>query len=158
MNSSAIERDAATNWRLLLWDQLERDELYELLRLRIEVFVVEQACAFQDLDGYDLVAEHLLGRAADGRLLAYARLLPPGAKYREASIGRLVTAPAVRARGLGRALMARALIACRNRWPGPIRIGAQQRLQPFYEQYGFAVAGPPYLEDGIWHVEMKSPS
>lgn len=170
MTSSAPEptaRAQAAIFSLLDWATLDADRLYALLRLRAEVFVVEQDCAFQDLDDYDRVAWHLLGwqpapgpfpgPGAAGRLLAYARLLPPGARYAEASVGRLVTAPAVRGTGLGRRLMTESLRQCRKRWPGPVRIGAQQRLRRFYESFGFCVDGAPYLEDGIAHVEMLLP-
>ncbi|MDR3415478.1 MAG: GNAT family N-acetyltransferase [Nevskia sp.] len=142
-------------WRWLCWDELSTDLLYRLLRLRSEVFVVEQACAFQDLDGLDPRCEHLCGCDAAGDLLAYARLLPPGLKYPEASLGRLVTAPGVRRTGLGRELMRQALDGCRRRYPDqPLRIGAQQRLERFYAGFGFAAVAAPYLEDGIVHVDM----
>jgi len=147
--------DSIITWRWLRWQDFSADRLYELLRLRSAVFVVEQACAFQDLDGYDAASEHLCASAAAGELLAYARLLPPGLKYPEPSIGRVVTAQAVRRSGLGRELMRQTLAGCRARYPGrPIRIGAQRRLERFYAEFGFVTAGKPYLEDDIWHVDM----
>ncbi|MDE2149382.1 MAG: GNAT family N-acetyltransferase [Gammaproteobacteria bacterium] len=160
MTSSTAEQPSAPpalTFSTRIWTALDLDRLYALLRLRAEVFVVEQNCAFQDLDGYDRVADHLLGEDCAGHLFAYARLLPPGAKYVEASIGRLVTAPSLRGTGVGRQLLATALRECQRRWPAPVRIGAQQRLQRFYETFGFTVDGPPYLEDGIRHVEMLLP-
>lgn len=129
--------------------------LYEAMRLRSEIFVVEQNCVFPDMDGIDTDCLHLCGLSAEGALLAYARLVPPGIKYAEPSIGRVVTAQAARGLQLGRALMVEAIAGTGSRYPGQaIRIGAQQRLQRFYESLGFAQDGEPYLEDGIWHIEM----
>ena len=146
----------ALHWRLWRWNEWSNDQLYEALRLRSAVFVVEQACAFPDMDGLDPACTHLCGRDDDGRLLAYARLLAPGVKYAEASIGRVVTAIEGRGRQHGRALMREALRLIRERHPDtPIRIGAQQYLQRFYGSLGFEPAGEPYLEDGIWHLEMR---
>ncbi|MBL6751441.1 MAG: GNAT family N-acetyltransferase [Nevskia sp.] len=158
MNGASVVADSLA-WRWFGFGGWPPALLYEALRLRSAVFVVEQNCVFADMDGLDPDCEHLCGVAADGSLLAYARLLPPGLKYAEASIGRVVTAGAVRRTGLGRQLMRQALDGCRARYPGqPVRIGAQQRLERFYADFGFAVAGPPYLEDGIWHVEMVAPA
>ena len=132
--------------------------LYALLRLRSEVFVVEQRCVFQDMDGADGDCLHLLCEGADGRLLASARLVPAGLKYAEASIGRVVIAPPARGGGLGHELMREAVRALEGQWgPQAIRIGAQARLQAFYEQHGFVRDGEPYVEDGIPHIEMLRP-
>lgn len=142
-------------WHWHRWNTLSNDLLYALLKLRTEVFVVEQDCVFQDMDGLDAASEHLCALDEAGALIGYARLLPPGLKYPEASIGRVVVPFALRRTALGRALMAQALAGCAERYPQvPIRIGAQQRLQGFYEGFGFAASGAPYLEDGILHVEM----
>ena len=130
-------------------------ELYALLQLRSEVFVVEQACAFQDIDGLDEAALHLLGYTETGELAAYARLLPAGASYAQASIGRVVTSARHRGGGLGRQLLAEALARCEAQWGRQlIKIGAQQYLRAFYESFGFVAAGAGYLEDGIPHVHM----
>jgi len=140
------------------FSELTVTALYELLRLRAAVFVVEQRCPYQDLDGLDARAWHLTGHAGD-ELAAYARLLPPGAAWAEASVGRIVTAGAVRGRGYGRALVARALGELRGRLgDAPVRIGAQRYLETFYREFGFAVAGAPYDEDGIPHVPMLRPA
>jgi len=143
-------------WRFQPFGALALPALYEVLALRSEVFVVEQACAFQDLDGLDAQAWHLQGRsAADGRLLAYARCLPPGAKYVEASIGRVVTHASARGTGLGHALMRQALDCTVREWgQQAIRIGAQARLEGFYRQHSFEPTSQSYLEDGIAHIEM----
>lgn len=146
------------DWRFARFDELSPGEIHDLYRLRAAIFVVEQACAFQDLDGADPQSWHLLGRR-DGELLAYARLVPPGVKYDEPSIGRIVTAHPVRRTGLGRTLVREALARAEKLWPGrAVRIGAQQRLEKFYEDFGFVTASAPYDEDGIAHVEMVRPA
>jgi len=146
-------------WRCLPFDALLPRTLYALLQLRSAVFVVEQACAFQDLDGADPACMHLLGeRARPGRapeLLAYTRLVPAGLKYAEASLGRVVTAPATRGTGLGHALMAESVRTLHSLWGvQPIRIGAQAHLEGFYNAHGFMSDDKPYIEDGIPHMEM----
>ncbi|MEZ5704126.1 MAG: GNAT family N-acetyltransferase [Burkholderiaceae bacterium] len=134
--------------------------MYRLLQLRSAVFVVEQACVFQDMDGLDFAAVHLLGEVGDTggkseRLWAYARLLPAGTSFAEASIGRVVTSPEARGTGIGHALMRQAVAELHRLWgPQPIRIGAQAHLQSFYRQSGFEPKGALYLEDGIEHIEM----
>ena len=141
-------------WRFVPFSALTTLELYELLRLRSEVFVLEQACAFLDMDGADTEAMHLLGER-DGRLAAYARCFAAGVKFAEASIGRVVTHASARGGGIGHVLMKEAVDRLQARWgPQAIRIGAQARLQNFYEQHGFVQNGEPYMEDGIPHIEM----
>ena len=117
---------------------------------------MEQACIFQDMDGADDQCFHLLGETADkATLVAYARLVPAGLKFTEASIGRVVTLPAARGGGLGHVLVREAVQALHGLWGvHPIRIGAQSRLQAFYRQHGFEPDGPIYIEDGIDHIEM----
>lgn len=130
-------------------------ELYALLQLRSAVFVVEQACPFQDLDGQDQAAHHLLGYADTGELAAYARLFGAGISYAQASIGRVVTAPRYRRFGLGRQLLQRAIAQCDTLFGAqPIKIGAQLYLKAFYESFGFVQQGGGYLEDGISHIYM----
>ena len=146
-------------WRCLPFAAMDVASLYRVLQRRAEVFVVEQACAFQDLDGLDPACMHLLGEthgaASDPCLLAYARLLPAGLAFAEASIGRVVTAPARRGSGLGHALMGEAVAQLQRLWgEQAIRIGAQAHLQAFYRRHGFAPQGARYLEDGIDHIEM----
>jgi ElaA protein len=111
------------------------------------------------MDGLDAACHHLLGESAEGQLLAYARLVPAGLAFAEASVGRVVTAPPARGRALGyamgHALMAQACTQLAALWGAqPIRIGAQAHLQAFYAQHGFVAEGPEYIEDGIAHVEM----
>ena len=151
---------SALRWQLSPFDELPARELYAAMRLRAEVFVVEQQCAFADPDGHDPRALHLLGwrdAAPDEppALLAYARIFAPGALYAEASIGRVVTSPAARGAGLGRALMAEALARTASLFPGaPVRLAAQQRLEKFYTALGFRTVSTSFLEDGIVHVYM----
>jgi ElaA protein len=151
-------RQAAIEWQWSAFGDLSGGEVYELMALRQRVFVVEQDCIFQDADGRDPAAWHLLGRIADEsgkRLVAYARIFEAGVRYAEMSIGRIVSAPEVRGSGVGRAIVREAMRRCAELWPDqPIRIGAQRRLEQFYEGFGFSAAGEPYLEDGIEHIDM----
>ena len=141
-------------WRFAPFDELTSAELYAVLQLRSEVFVVEQACVFQDMDGADAAAMHLLG-TLDGQLVAYARCLAAGIKFSEASIGRIATRDSVRGSGAGHALAEKAIACLLQQWGAQaIRIGAQARLELFYRQHGFVKTGALYMEDGIPHIEM----
>jgi ElaA protein len=141
-------------WQCKTFDALNAAELYALLQLRTEVFVVEQTCIFQDMDGADDQALHLMG-TRDGQLVAYARLFPAGVKFDEASIGRVITRSSARGTGLGHALIRQAMAALVAQWgEQPIRIGAQARLKAYYARHGFVDVGKPYIEDGIDHIEM----
>ncbi|MBS7807566.1 GNAT family N-acetyltransferase [Variovorax sp. PCZ-1] len=141
-------------WQFVAFDALSTQQLYSLLQLRTEVFVVEQNCVFQDMDGADSEAMHLLG-IQENQLVAYARCFNAGIKFKEASIGRVITRSSMRGTGAGHALMRQAIQSLEQAWGGqPIRIGAQARLEKFYQQHGFAVASAPYIEDGIPHIEM----
>ena len=159
---TAPSRVSTIRWRFGRFDELTPREVHDLFQARSEVFVVEQACVFQDIDGADPACWHLLGygrtsrRAAEeDQLLASCRLVPGGLKYAEPSIGRVVTVPAVRGTGLGRVLMREALRRTGRLWPGrAIRIGAQAHLERFYGEFGFTRASEPYDEDGIAHIQM----
>jgi len=141
-------------WIVKTFEELTTTELYALLRLRSEVFVVEQACAFQDMDDTDQLAVHVMGYI-DHELAAYTRLFGPGIKYTYASIGRVVTSKKARGTGAGRQLMEYSIAAVEERFgKGPIKIGAQQYLQKFYTSLGFVQSSETYLEDGIPHIEM----
>jgi len=160
------EAEAEFIWRCKPWSELDIESLYSLLRLRSEVFVVEQDCVYQDLDDKDRWSLHCwLERSGapaseGGDVLAYTRLLPAGVSYKEeVSIGRVVTSRSVRRDGLGKALMRRSLDETHAAWPGqPIRISAQQYLERFYGEFGFTTQGESYLEDGIPHVAMTRPA
>ena len=145
-------------WLTKPFDALTVPELYALLQLRSEVFVVEQTCPFQDIDGQDQAAYHLLGYVDTGELAAYARLFGAGISYAQASIGRVVTSPRHRRFGLGRQLLQQAIAQCDTLFGvQPIKIGAQLYLQAFYESFGFVQQGEGYLEDGIPHIYMLRP-
>ena len=145
---------AEMTWTHKIFSDLTPTELYAIMQLRIEVFVVEQACIYQDADDKDLHSWHLMGWK-DGRLVAYTRIVPPGVAYEYVSIGRVVTSPLIRKLGMGRELMERS-IALTNQifGKGTIKIGAQLYLKRFYESLGFIQTSDVYLEDGIEHVEM----
>ncbi len=139
----------------LPFDRLSGREVHDVLQLRQRVFVVEQTCPFLDADGLDPKCWHGLGRDEAGVLIATARLVPPGLKYEEPAIGRVVTAPEARRTGAGRALMSSAIQQVQRLYPGQhIRLGAQRYLEAFYGSFGFRPVGEPYDEDGIDHIEM----
>jgi ElaA protein len=156
--SPAEGSPAGLAFRWYRWSELTPDVLYELLRLRSAVFVVEQDCVFLDMDGRDPACEHLCARDAAGTLLACLRLVPPGVRTPKVSLGRVVVAPSARGRGLGRAVMQEGLRRCAQRHPGaPVKVSAQRHLEPFYASLGFAPVGEPYDEDGIPHLDMVRP-
>ena len=147
------------DWLCRRFDELGVQQLYDVLALRSQVFVVEQNCVFLDIDGLDTKTWHLLGSGDDGALKAYARLIPPGVKAPDALIGRVVTSPTARGGGTGRALMTEAVRQCERLWPGhAITLHAQAHLQGFYAGFGFAPVGEQYMEDGIPHQEMRKRS
>jgi ElaA protein len=142
-------------WTWARFEALSGREVHDLLALRSEVFVVEQNCVFQDVDGADLVSWHLLGRTVQGELAVYLRVVDAGVKFPEISIGRVVSSPRARGAGIGRVLMQEGLKRClATHGPMPIRIGAQARLASFYQSLGFITVAEPYIEDGIPHLEM----
>ncbi|MGK7294926.1 MAG: GNAT family N-acetyltransferase [Candidatus Wenzhouxiangella sp. M2_3B_020] len=148
--------DASLQWRLKAFDELSRRELYAVLGARVAVFVVEQDCPYQEIDGRDGDALHLAAWTPDGSLAAYARILPPGTRFDQPSIGRVLTAAGHRRTGLGQTLMRRAIAEARSRFPGDdIRISAQCYLERFYTGLGFRIDSDPYDEDGIPHVDMR---
>lgn len=145
-------------WKWCRLDQLALSQAYALFALREAVFVVEQRCAYQELDGYDLDAWHLVGRDGE-QLVAALRVLGPGVLHDEPVIGRVLVRPDSRGRGVGHQLMTRALHCCGRVYPGaPLRLSAQTHLQGFYARHGFAVIADPHDEDGIPHVAMRRPA
>ena len=144
-------------WHSIPFSELSTQQLYQLLKLRVDVFVVEQNCPYPELDGKDTLAgvEHLLGYA-DEELVACARLLPPGTSYDNTSIGRVATKQSARGDGLGHQLIKEALTRCEALWPSTtIDIGAQKHLENFYASHGFKTISEMYLEDDIPHVDMR---
>lgn len=143
------------NWILKKFEALTPYELYDIMWLRNEVFVVEQNCVYQDADYKDQKGWHYMGRNEEGTLIAYVRLLPPGVSYAEPSIGRVLTNPAARGTGAGRLLMQNAIEECKALFGDvPIKIGAQYYLLKFYSSLGFVQTSDIYLEDNIEHIEM----
>ncbi len=139
------------------FSQLTLEELYDIMVLRQEVFVVEQTCPYLDADGKDQLGFHLMGwHENHDNLLVYARLLPPGVSYKDyASIGRVVSSPSVRGKSYGKRLMEMSVIWCDLLFPGvAIKISAQCYLIRFYESFGFKTIGEEYLEDDIPHIGM----
>jgi ElaA protein len=145
---------AKIHWQWTRFEGLSLQALYELLALRQKVFVLEQG-PYLDADGLDQHSWHLLGRDESGELLLYLRVVDPGLKYDEPSIGRVVIDKTLRGTGLGRVMMGEAVRRCDEAWPGRAnRISAQAHLARFYGEFGYVPVGEPYLEDNIPHQEM----
>ncbi len=146
------------DWQWQAFEELGGAQLYQVLALRQQVFVLEQQCLYQDMDGHDQAAWHLQAwRTVDGerQLAAYLRCLAPGAKYTEMSLGRVLTAPFARGSGIGRQLLEQGIARAARQYPGhATRIGAQLYLERFYQGFGFVTVGAPYDEDGILHIDM----
>ncbi|WED22118.1 GNAT family N-acetyltransferase [Vibrio sp. JC009] len=145
------------SWQLLSFDQLTTHQLYELLKLRVDVFVVEQTCPYPELDNKDLAegVYQLIGYK-DNEIVACARLLPAGISFDNVSIGRFASKQTARGNGLGHKLMSAALEQCEVLWPGQsIDIQAQEYLRSFYEKHGFRAYTESYLEDDIPHLDMR---
>ena len=145
------------DWVCKHHNDLGKDQLYAVLRLRSEVFVVEQKCAYQDIDGQDLAGDtHHLMAWQDNELLAYLRLLDPESQGGDVVIGRVIVSQAARGTGLGHQMLEEALERIEDIWPQtPIFLSAQAHLQEYYGRYGFVVAGEEYLEDDIPHIGMR---
>ncbi len=144
-------------WKVKTFQQLTVEQLFEILQLRVDVFVVEQHCPYRELDEHDRHPEtrHVSGRNEGGQLIAYTRILPPGLRYPEANLGRFVVKADFRKQGIGHQLLQTALQEISGCWPeNPIKISAQSHLHRFYAQYGFIQVTDGYLEDGIPHVDM----
>ena len=144
-------------WECLSFKQLTTEQLYKILKLRSDVFVVEQNCVYPDIDGKDRHAGsyHLMG-VAKGELAAYLRLLPAGVSYPSVSMGRIVVSPAARQYGYGHKLLEQGLALAKQFWPDQdIEIGAQEYLIDFYQHHGFVASSEVYIEDGIPHLDMK---
>lgn len=142
------------NWQLKKFDALSVTELYAILQLRNEVFVLEQNCPYQDADNKDQKSLHFMGWDND-TLVAYTRIIPKGISYAEASIGRVVTNPKYRGTGAGKQLMQLSIHHTLTQFNcTAIKIGAQLYLKKFYEQLGFVQCSDEYLEDNIPHIEM----
>lgn len=143
------------HWQWRPFAELTGTQLYQVLQLRQQVFVVEQRCCYSDIDDWDQDARHLLGSNADGQLLAYIRVFAPNVRFTEASIGRVLTSVIVRGNGLGHELIRRGVEYCSQEFGAvPIRIAAQAHLKQFYRSHGFQVVGAEYPVDDIPHVDL----
>ncbi len=151
------EHTMTVDWVCKHHNDLGKEQLYAILRLRNEVFVVEQKCIYQDIDGQDLLGDtHHLMAWKDDELVAYLRLLDPDTQGGDVVVGRVIVAPVARGTGLGHRLMVEALKQIDDIWPDtPIFLCAQAHLQGYYARYGFLVAGEEYLEDDIPHIGMR---
>lgn len=150
MKSGSLE-----NIRVLTFSELTLLELHEILKIRVDVFVVEQACAYPEIDGLDPRCHHVVATDLKGTVIGTARIAPGGVIYPEWSIGRVAVVADQRKKGLGKALMQSAIEFCENQPAGSIRIAAQTYLEDFYTDLGFKIMGDPYLWDGIMHVDMR---
>ena len=167
-SSTVVENQAefeksAVSWTCKAFNDLSNVELYQIMAARSAIFVVEQNCVYQDADFADFDCYHLAawlpGNDANQTLSAYVRLLPPGLKFAEASIGRVLTSQIARRQKLGAILMTRAVAECQALFGhAPIRISAQHYLEQFYRRMGFVTVSDVYDEDGIPHIEMLRPA
>ena len=149
-----MNNEIKIQWTIKNFEELSTTELYALLRTRQEVFVVEQRCAYLDADSKDLAGFHLIGKSNE-QIAAYARLLPPGVSYKEASLGRVLVTEDYRKSGIGRVLLEECIRQASKLFPGNgLRISAQAHLKKFYESGGFVKVSEQYLEDDIPHIEM----
>lgn len=140
-------------FKIKRFNDLSTTELYDVLKLRSEIFVIEQNCVYLDADGKDDKATHVLGYLED-KLVAYARVFTSGIYFKNASIGRVVVHAAYRTNGYGLVLVVKAIEVCKALSEGPITISAQQYLEGFYQSLGFKTVSEMYLEDNIPHIEM----
>lgn len=142
-------------WRAYRFNELTTSELHNIFRLRVNVFVVEQNCAYPEIDGLDPYCIHMVAQK-DGRIQAYARLVPEGLKGKLPAISRVIVAPEARGTGLGRELVQRSRDCIANDWnEDEIFLQAQSHLEAFYASLGFRSVSSEYLEDGIPHIDMK---
>lgn len=144
-------------WSDLSFKQLSLDELYDVLKLRVDVFIVEQNCPYPELDDKDRHPDtrHLIGRDPLGEIVAYARVLAPGVSYPDSSIGRVLVAEKARGGGSAKSLMNQAIALANKHWPeNNIQLGGQEYLKAFYQKLGFEPVSDVYLEDGIPHLDM----
>jgi ElaA protein len=145
-------------WEIAEFPSLTVAKIYEILKSRSEVFVVEQKCVYLDIDGLDRKSLHVVGWGAPSILAAYLRLIPPGEIYEEPALGRILTTARYRGTGLGRKLMEVGIRQAKHRYPGQaIKISAQLYLEKFYRSLGFIKTSEPYDEDGIAHIDMLLP-
>ena len=145
---------AVMKWELKKWEELNANDLYHAYKLRIDVFVVEQGCAYPEVDEHDPYCEHLFGWE-DDKLAVYSRICPPATVYPYPSLGRIVVTENYRGKRLARQVIDRGLALLEERFPGqPIKIQAQQYLEKFYQSFGFKTITESYPDAGVMHVDM----
>jgi len=150
------ELKKAISWTVKNFEELTKMELHDLLRLRVDVFIVEQDCPYPEIDGKDPKCLHVLGKTSDNELVAVARIAPPDIIYKETSIGRVVTKENMRGQGIGVELMHRSIQYCeRELVSETIKIAAQKYLENFYTDLGFKTISDIYIWDGIEHIDMR---
>jgi len=137
------------------FQELSLEEFHDIIALRIQIFIIEQNCPYQEVDGKDKLAHHLFFKNEMDEIIAVTRILPQGISYEEVAIGRVVVHEEYRGTGLGNQLMADSMNFVRNKYGEvPVRLSAQKHLENYYGNHGFKSTGKEYLEDGIPHVEM----
>ena len=142
------------SWNIQKFDELTKEELYKIIQLRVNVFIVEQQTCYEDLDDHDQNSIHI-SYVRDGKIFAYTRLLPPGEKFEMASLGRVITSQEVRGTGLGKEMVQLALNIIEETWPGTeVYIQGQEYLKKFYESFGFRAVSDPYIYDSLLHLDM----
>lgn len=142
------------SWKIQTYDELTKEELYKIIQLRVNVFIVEQQTCYEDLDHHDQNSIHI-SYVKDEKIFAYTRLLPPGEKFETASLGRVITSQEVRGTGLGKEMIQLALDTIEKTWPGSeVFIQAQEYLKNFYESFGFKPVSKPYIYDSLPHLDM----
>jgi len=143
------------NWQFKHYNDLLLNEFHDIIALRIKVFIVEQNCPYQELDGKDKASYHLIGSNEKGELVGTMRILPPGLAFKTVGLGRVVLDPSERGKKEGHQMMKKAMVFCKSEFGDvPIFLSGQKHLEPFYNQNHFFSTGKEYLEDGIPHVEM----
>lgn len=142
------------SWKIQTYDELTKEELYKIIQLRVNVFIVEQQTCYEDLDHHDQNSIHI-SYVRDEKIFAYTRLLPPGEKFEMASLGRVITSQEVRGTGLGKEMIQLALDTIEKTWPGSeVFIQAQEYLKNFYGSFGFEPVSEPYIYDSLPHLDM----
>lgn len=155
MSNQKVSQKVAIDWHWRTFGELSNGQLYDILAVRQQVFVLEQKCLYLDVDGCDREALHLLGNNRANQIVAYARLLPPNTRYAEPSIGRVLVVKSARRTGLSRELIERCLEKCELTYADySVKISAQVYLREFYQSFGFEGVGEPYDDGGIPHVGM----
>ena len=141
-------------WKIQRYEELTKEDLYKIIQLRVNVFIVEQQTCYEDLDNHDQNSIHI-SYVRDGKIFAYTRLLPPGEKFEMASLGRVITSQEARGTGLGKEMIQLALDTIEKTWPGSeVFIQAQNYLKNFYSSFGFEAVSEPYIYDSLPHLDM----